>query len=368
MARPLLVAVLLIVTAGAGGVPAIASQAPVDCSFPVTVTDATGESVRVQAEPDRVVVLAPSAAQTMWAIGARERVFGMPVNRYTAYLEDREGVRDVVGEDGLPIDEAVVDLKPDLVLAPNVITNDTVAGLREADFRIYRFRDARSLSDVSAKTELTGLLVGEFEAAARTSAETRGTVAAVREAVAGEPRPRVYYHLGDGWTAGNGTFVDDLIETAGGENVADSAGIQGYDTISQEVLAEHDPEVVVVHEDAAVPDSPAVANSTAIAEGAVVRVESNFVNQPGPRVVTPLRRLAAAFHPEAYEAADVSNASLPEPTTCAGAAGADVTATGDERATGSSPTATTGATAPGLTALQGAMAIVLVAVLVLVRR
>lgn len=359
MKRPLLVVFLaLAATAGIVG-PVVGQQAPVDCSFPISATDATGATVTVSAEPERVVVLAPSGAQTMWAIGAREKVVGMPVNRYTAYLDDREGVQDVVGEDGTPIQETVVDLEPDLVLAPNVIGNDTVRGLRDAGLRVFKFRDATSLADVSAKTELTGRLVGEFEAAALTSAETRGVVAAVREAVADEPRPRVYYALGGGWTAGSGTFIDDLIDVAGGTNVATSAGIDGYAQISPEVVAERNPQVIVVHEGAEAPTDSAVANTTAMSTGSVVSVEPNYINQPGPRVVDPLRELAVAFHPEAYAAADVANATVPEPTRCAGAT---------DTATPTATATTDGAAGPGLTGWQVAVAVAVLSFLALRRR
>lgn len=365
MKRSLFATVLVLVAAGAGGVGPALGQEPVDCSFPVTAPDATGETVTVPEEPERVVVLAPSAAQTVWAIGAREKVVGMPVNQYTAYLADREGVRNVVTDQGQPIQEAVVELDPDLVLAPNIVANDTVRSLRDAGPRTYKFRPARSLADVSAKTELTGLLVGEFPSAARTSAETRGTVAAVREAVADEDPPRVYYYLGGRWTAGNGTFIDDVIGTAGGENVAVRAGVEGYGEVSGEVIVDEDPEFVVVQEGSDVPSDAALQNTTALRQGNVVRVDANFVNQPGPRNVVVLRTLAAAFHPVAYDAADVASAPVPERTRCEQPS---PTATTEPVGDGGGATATDGATGPGLTAWQAALALAAIGALALRRR
>lgn len=345
----LALAVALVVVPGAlAGVTG--AQETADCSFPVTATDATGTEVTVADEPGRVVALAPSAAQQLWAVGAQDRVVGMPVTEYTDYLDGRENVTNVVGENGQPIQEEVVGLEPDLVLAPNVIDDDTVESLREADRTVYRFEDARSLSDVYAEIETTGCLVGEAGTAADVSAEMQATVEGIEQAVADGDRPSVYYDLGGGWTAGSNTFIDDLIHTAGGENVAAAAGVEGYTEISQEVVADADPEVLVLHEGAEVPDSPAIRNSTAVREDNVVRVDANYINQPGPRNVEPLRAMATAFHPDAFDDADAGTST----ETAAG------TATETEPGTN-------GTDGPGFGIAVGALA-VLVAGLVARRR
>lgn len=368
-------AVVVIMIAAAVTLPAgVAGQAgtattAVDCEFPVTATDATGTDVTVSEEPKDVVVLAPSAAQTMWAIDAEEKVVGMPVNTYTAYLEGSEEKTNVVGQDGTPIQEEIVALEPDLVLAPNIIRNETVENLRRAtdDVPVYRFRDAKSLSDVASKTELTGRLVGEFDAAANVSAETRGTVDAIEEAVADEERPRAYYVLGYGYSAGNGTFINDLITTAGARNIVAEAGVDGYKEISREIIEKRNPEVLIVPEGTAIPDGPAINGSTAVQEGNVVRVDANFINQPGPQTVQVLQTLAGSFHPDAYESADVDAAENPEPTQCQGdvatetppptevPTGTEIPGTTSQPET---PTENPGASGPGFTALVALLAVI----------
>lgn len=362
MDRRIAVVVGLLVVAGGVmplAVAPVVAQETVDCSFPITVTDATGTAVTVPDEPDRIVALAPSAAQQLWAVGARDRVVGLPINEYTAYLDGRDNRTDVYGDDGLPVPETVVGLEPDLVLAPNVVRNDTVASLRDAGLTVYKFEEARSIEDVYAQIEHTGRLVGEFEAGAAVSAEMEGTVTAIAEAMEGRDRPRVYYALGDGWTAGNATFVGDLIATAGGDNVADEAGIERYDTISPEIVAETDPEVLVVHRGGTVPETAALNNTTAIRQDNVVRVEANFINQPGPRNVVPLREMAEAFHPAALANATLANPETPVPARCAAV---DVTATPTDATTPTTDrttadTTTTGADGTGFTTVAAAVAL-----------
>jgi iron complex transport system substrate-binding protein len=270
------------------------------CSFPVTVTDATGQRVTVEDRPGRIVALQPSVAQTLWEIGARDRVVGMPVNEYTAYLNGSEQRTDVVQADDFTTDvETVVSLEPDVVLAPNVVSNETVGQLRELGLTVYRFGYGRSLADIYRKTNRTGQLVGECETATAVVASMRTRVDRIRRAVAGRERPRVLHSSGQ-YTAGNGTFVHDAIRIAGGRNIAAEAGIEGYRTISDEVVLKRDPEWIVHTGEAGdLADRAAYANTTAIRSNQTVVLDSNLLSQPAPRVVVPVTRLAKRLHPEA---------------------------------------------------------------------
>ena len=330
---------------------AVQAQAgdPVDCSYPVSATDATGEEVTVEDEPERVVVVGPSAAQVMWEIGAQGKVVGMPVGQYTSYLEGSASKTNVVDSRLQPVRERVVGLEPDLVLAPNIVQNDTVENLRSAGLTVYRFEAATSFEDVTAKTELTGRLVGEFESAAQVAAQTRATVSAVEEAVADAERPRVYYPLGGGFTAGNNTFVNDIIESAGATNIA-ADSIEGYKPISSEVVAEADPQWLLLTGDSPVPSNAAVNGSTAVERDQVIRANANYLNQPGPRTTQVLRTLAEAFHPDAASQVDFDDVEATEPTTCGGS-------------DGTTDAETAGSVGPGFTAGLALVAVVVLGLL-----
>ncbi|WEL22109.1 PGF-CTERM-anchored ABC transporter substrate-binding protein [Halorhabdus sp. BNX81] len=302
---------VLLVVSGVAGValsPAagqVADHEPtVNCSFPITVTDANGANVTVDERPERIVTLAPSASQVVWALGAQDRVVGMPVNQYTSYLNGSETKTNVVGEEGQPRVEVILSQNPDLVLAPNIISADAVEQLRDAGVTVYRFESASSVSAVVEKTRLTGRLLGSSETARNVSARTLATTEAYRNATAGEDRPTVFYAMGGGYTAGRQTFIGDVIDAAGGDNVASAANISGYGTINTEVVVNENPDWIVVSGESPIPSDPALSNTTAIQENQTVRVDANFISQPGPRVTEPLRTLATTFHPDA--AADVT--------------------------------------------------------------
>lgn len=280
-----------------------AAGGQLDCSFPFATADATGTEVTVEREPETIVTLNPSAAQTVWEIGGREKVVGL--TRYAGYLEGADSRMDVAADSGNAFVnvEAVIELQPELVLAPNTIPNETVEQLRDAGLTVYKFDFARSIDAVEEKTHLTGRLVGECEGAEETVAWMRSELDRVDRAVEGRERPRVLYVFG-GYTAGTGTFVHRVVERAGGRNVAAEANLTGYAQINEEVVADRDPEWIVVNDNTPeVPQTAAYEGTTAVQRDQVVVLREPYVSQPAPRIVRSVATLAEALHPEAYEAA-----------------------------------------------------------------
>lgn len=284
-----------------------------DCGFPYTATDATGTQVTLDEEPQRVVTLAPSAAQTMWEIGAQEKVVG--VSQYANYLDGAEERVNVSGAGRTFVNaETVVGADPDLVLAPYVIPEASVEKLRASGLTVYRFGSAQSVEAIAEKTRLTGRLVGECDGAEQTVSEMRTDAQIVRNAVKDQPRPTVLYVF-FGYTAGEGTFIDEIIRTAGGENVAANANITGFKRISPEVVVQQNPEWIIVNSDApTVPKTDAYNSTTAVEQGNVVVLDANYVSQPAPRIVQPITKLAKALHPDAYAQAVEEVESTPTPS------------------------------------------------------
>jgi iron complex transport system substrate-binding protein len=361
----LLLVLSLAFAAGAG--PAVAGSAGTgsgtasatslaECRYPVTVTDATGTEVTVEAAPERVVVTGASGAQTMWELDATEQVVGMPVQPWTAYLEGAENKTDVTNDDGTLNVEKTIGAEPDLVLAANITDNGKIAQLRDAGIAVYKFRLADSISSIYEKTNLTGRLTGNCGVAADVVSQMRDRVAAAEERVAGEERPDVFFSLGDGYTVTEGSFIHDVIVTAGGDNIATDLNASAYGKISQESVVEADPDfIVVTYSGSEPPENPASGlsgvynNTTAVREGQVIAVNANLISQPAPRVVDPLTELSRAFAAwSAQQATTTTTATTTAETTTAttttettAAAGGETTATTD-----GNETATTTSSAP----------------------
>ncbi|WP_418282745.1 PGF-CTERM-anchored ABC transporter substrate-binding protein [Halorubrum sp. DTA98] len=267
------------------------------CEFPLTVTDATGEEITIEEPPERITTTNPSAAQTLWAIGAEDRVVG--VTQFAAYLDGADEKANVSAEFGIDT-ERVVGTEADLVLAPNASADD-VGPLRDAGETVYHFPEATDVDDIAAKTERIGLLVGECEAAAETTAWMYEEVDAVEERTADLDRPAALYPLGSGFVAAGDTFIDEIMTIGGVDNVA-AADHEGYPQLSDEVIVERDPELILVTDpDAMILDEEPYSQTTAGLEGNAVVMQVHYLNQPAPlSVVESTSTLADAV--EEYDA------------------------------------------------------------------
>lgn len=284
-----------------------------ECSFPFTVTDATGTDVHIDEEPETVVTLNPSAAQTMWEIGAREKVVG--VTKHASNLEGADDRKNVSAAGETISTELVTELDPDLVLVPSstVATEEIVETLREAGLTVYYYPTSDSIDEVRDRTVLTGRMVGECEGAHRTVEWMDEELDVVERAVADEPHPGVLYVF-FGFTAGNGTHVHDVLETAGATNLAAEAGIDGYEQLNEETVVEADPDWIVLNSNSPeLPDGAGFEQTSAVESNRTVIIDINVINRPGPRIVHAVTRLAETFHPEAYADAKRAGESTPTP-------------------------------------------------------
>lgn len=349
---------LLVVAPVSGVVAPAAAQEPADCGFPVTRADATETAVTVSEPPERIVTLSPSVAQTLWEVGARDRV--VATTEFAGYLDGADDLATVPAARGSVDVERIVGLEPDLVFAPGTVSGETVDALRSAGVTVVALETPSTVEGVARKTTLTGRLVGECAGAAETNAWMRANVDVVREAVADEPRPRALSLFGSGFTAGRGTFVHDVMRTAGLSNVAAAAGLSGFAQVSPEVVRERDPEWLVRTPSVSVPDDPAYTETTAVRENQTAVVDANWLNQPAPRsIVRATRAVATDVHPEAM--ADAT----PVPRS---AATAEATPTRTPAPATATPRPTTAGDAPGFGVVGAAAAVFVLALVALVAR
>ena len=293
--------------------PSVAATAtPIPATtYPVTLTDDEGREVTLEAEPERIISLAPSSTEIVCALDACERIVGVNDFRdgfpsdILAALEDVPNVASFTGVDR----EAVVTAEPDLVLAAgnNLTAPADIAALTDLGLPVLVLYP-ESLEEVYADIELVGVALDAQAKAARVVTGMRDRVSAVEEAVAGEERPRTFYEVslfsGSIYTAGEGSFLAALIEAAGGDPIL---GDPTTTAIQLEDLVEADPELILLGD--AAYDASITAESvaqrqgwggmTAVVEGRVIPMpEDILITRPGPRIVDGLEALARAIHPE----------------------------------------------------------------------
>ena len=284
------------------------ASSPSAAAYPLTVTDDVGREVVLDAEPQRVVSLAPSNTEIVCALDACDLIVG--VTDFDDYPPEVSDVERVVV--GAQVDvEAVIAAEPDLVIAAgNELTpTSVIEQLLDLDVPVMTLYP-ESLDEIYADIELVGRALGRVDAAAELVDDMTSRVDAVRTTVAELAAPRTFYEVGvfEGtiYTAGEGSFLASLIETAGGDPVTGDALST---SIEIEDLVAADPELILLGDASydptitaeSVAARPGWATMTAVVDGRVVSVTEDIViTRPGPRIVDGLEALARAIHPDAF--------------------------------------------------------------------
>lgn len=264
--------------------------------------DMLGRRVNLPPRPARVVSLAPSMTEMMFALGAQDRLVG--VSDFCDYPPEATR-KPRVGGIYTPSIEAIVALRPDVVLATSEGNRlEDVRNLDTLRVPVYVVRPVDFASVLESITRIGAVL--DDEAGARRLVDgLRARAEEIARAVAGAPRPRVLYVL---WgnpliSSGRDTLITDLIGRAGGESVTAGDALP-YPRLSIEMALQRRPERVILarHGHLGIDDQLRMWDSLnvlpAVREGRVRSVDGDLVHRPGPRIVEGLRALANALHPE----------------------------------------------------------------------
>ena len=274
---------------------------------PVAITDDLGREVKLEGIPQRIVSLAPSTTEILFALGLGDRV--VAVTDMCDYPEEAKTKPKLSGFE--PSIEFIVGLNPDLALAlgeyPELVSNLEAVGLKVVAFQ------PSGIDGIIRNIELIGKITGaEIEAQALVTDLRQRIEAVTSRTEAVLSRPRVFYIIGvdpdpsSPWTAGPGSFIDELINLAGGQNIAHEA-VAPWIRLSTEHIISADPEVIIVAngkhglsmED--VSRIPGWNDLTAVKKGAVYDVDSDLGTRPGPRIAQGLEEMARVIHPELFE-------------------------------------------------------------------
>ncbi len=296
------IALLLALLLGACAQPATPAATPTPS--PIVMTDGLGRTVTLAAPAQRVISLAPSNTEILFAVGAGGQVVGRDnFSNYPPEALELPGLGDFMG---FSI-EQMVALQPDLVLLAEIHPPELVKSLEDAGLTVYYLKNPLTIEEMYPMLITVGELTGHKAEAEALVSRLSVRVAAVQQKLAGiERRPTVFYEI-DGtdpskpWTTGSGTFIDTLLEMAGAENVGRAMGSQ-YGQMSIEALLEADPDFILLGDAnfGVTPEQVAARAGwnelTAVKEGRVLPFNDDLASRPGPRLVDGLEELARILH------------------------------------------------------------------------
>ena len=298
-----LITVSVIVIIGACAAPAEEPE-----QLPVEITDQTGRVIRLAGVPERIISLAPSNTEILYALGLGDKV--VAVTDFCDYPEEAKA-KPSVGSFSKPNIEEIIAQSPDLVVVVQLHEAELVPQLESRGITVLVLNPT-SVNKVLEAIRLVGEVTGKEEEASRLIAGLENRIKTVADKTQGlskAEKPGVFYIV---WhdplmSAGSGTLEDELIGMAGGRNIA--GDLSGYASISLEAVIAANPEVMVAsmgHGEGGdvilqhIESESRLDDTDAARYERIYGIEGDLISRSGPRIVDALEDLAGLIHPQLF--------------------------------------------------------------------
>lgn len=292
----LFTALLLLLLFAAGGVSA------------VSITDDLGVTVTIENHPERIVSLSPANTEILFALGLDEKIVG--VTEYCTYPEAALSKEKIGGFSTVNIEKVSV-LNPDLIVAADGNSEETVSHLRELGFTVITI-NADTIDTTLDDILLLGKATGADDEAEALVSSMKEDLAEIAEKTSAEEKPTILHCMWTDplWVSGSGTFQDEMITAAGGVNAAADEG--GWVALTMEKFLTMNPDIIVVDSgngmgvgaDDALRDfflkDPRMQSLSAVQNEQVYVVNADIIDRGGPRIVEGVEALAEIAHPDIF--------------------------------------------------------------------
>jgi len=275
-------------------------------SQPGTFTDDLGRAVRIDKVPQRIISLAPSNTEILFALGLDDRIVG--VTRYCNYPEGAKE-KEIIGGFASPDLEKIIALKPDLIIAKGTLQKSLVTKLEEKGQTVF-WLYPHSVNEILESFERIGKLAGSSAASQKLRKDVAARIKNVETNIKNIPeqeRPTVFRVMGldPPGTIGGASFQTDVYRLAGGRNIfADTD--KDYFELDLETLIKLEPDIIVVcgeNEEEAkrkIKDQEGWGELTAVKTDRIVVISCDLICRPSPRIAQTIENLAKEFHPRLF--------------------------------------------------------------------
>lgn len=257
----------------------------------ITVTDMTGREITLDEPATRVVALSAADCEFLYAVGAGDALVGR--GEYCDYPAEVLEVPSVQSGYDTNI-EQIIALEPQVLLMSTMAqTEEQIAQLEEAGIKVV-VSDAQDIEGVYTAVEMIGKLMGKENEAEQVITNMKLTFADLSGSTAGQGKT-IYFEVSPLeyglWTAGSGTFMNEIAEMLGMKNIFDD--VQGWAEVSEEQVIERDPDYIVTitmyFGEGPTPEEEIMGrtgweNVTAVKNGAILNLVNNELSRPTPRL------------------------------------------------------------------------------------
>ncbi|MDF2673088.1 MAG: transporter substrate-binding protein [Clostridiales bacterium] len=271
--------------------------------YPYTAKDSNGSEVTIEKEPQKIISLAPNITELIYALGKGDKLIGR-----TDYCDYPEEVKNVesIGSLTDPNIEKIVELQPDLVVASTHFKEDVAKKLEDLGIKVVVLYNAENFDGAYDTITTFGQIINAQDKAEELVSGMKEKIENIKEKVKGTVIPKVYYVVGFGkdgdYTATGETFIAQMIEMAGGENIAKDA--TGW-TYSLEKIIENDPEYIIISKNYGMKEqfigTEGYKELSAVKNNKVIEIDNNILDRQGPRLPEGIETLAKIFHPDLFK-------------------------------------------------------------------
>jgi len=268
----------------------------------VEIVDDMGRKITFDKSPTRIISLAPSVTEMLFAIGAGDHIVG--VTNYCDYPQEVK-FKTRIGGMTNPNYEKIIELNPDLIIMTvEGNTKEDFNKLEQLGMKIF-VMNPRNFNGISSSILDIGKITGYERNAEELVSQLRTREENVRRLVEtlSKPKVLVLISLNPIMTAGSNTFVNEMVETAGGINIAGTEPIP-YPQFSREEILKRNPDVILAPSDLMLSVEqiinayPEWKMLRAVKDKRVFLIEANLMQRPGPRFIDGLEEITKAIHPE----------------------------------------------------------------------
>jgi len=289
-------------------------QIPVSHSqgkYPLTVRDDFDRSVTIQNRPTRIISLAPSNTEILFALNLESFVIGVTEQcDYPPRVLDLKasGILEVIGGYATPSLEKIVSLNPDLVLAATSLQTDVIHQLEAQGLTVVGL-NPKTVSDILKDIILVGSICDVEAKALKLTRELSSRITYIASRVSAQGTPlKVYYEL---WydplmSVGKGSWIDELIHMAGGENIFSNSETP-YPIVNPEAVLEMNPDAIFIpigymggEFKPSLQGRPGWNTLSAVKNGRIYEVDEDVLLRPGPRIIEGLWQIAVNLYPERF--------------------------------------------------------------------
>ena len=269
-----------------------------------TYVDDLGREVVVEEAPERIVSISPACTEILFALGLGNKVFG--VTKYCDYPQEATD-KPEIGTFTTPNIEAIVDAKPDLVLASGGVQRDILDRLDELGLTVYAV-NPKTFNETVESIGKIGEITGAEKKAEEITDDMEKRAEKIDKEVkeknsSGQKEPGIFYEVyyeNNVWTAGRNSVISDLISRAGGRNIGDVEASDYYEFSLEQLIADN-PDVYMVGSGSMSKPGDVTARQgwdliSAVKNGRIYVMEEDLVYRTGPRLIDGLETIFEAIN------------------------------------------------------------------------